>query len=111
VDDPQELALAEAGQLRLQREAVAVDALIAQAVEALRPQTDAKGLAIRVELPADLPPVDADPGRVGQVLRNLLNNAIIHTPAGGTITLSARPDAGFVAVSVRDTGVGIPFQG
>ncbi len=108
VDDLQELALAEASQLRLQREAVAVDALIAPAVEALRPQTAAKGLAIRVELPADLPPVAADPGRVGQVLRNLLNNAIIHTPAGGTITLSARPDAGFVAVSVRDTGVGIP---
>jgi len=102
------LALAEAGQLRLQREVVAVDALIAPAVEALRPQADAKGLAVPVELPADLPPVDADPGRVGQVLRNLLNNAILHTPAGGTITLSARPDAGTVAVSVRDTGVGIP---
>jgi len=108
VDDLQELALAEAGQLRLQREVVAVDALIAPAVEALRPQADAKGLAVPVELPADLPPVDADPGRVGQVLRNLLNNAILHTPAGGTITLSARPDAGTVAVSVRDTGVGIP---
>ena len=58
--------------------------------------------------PADLPPVDADPGRVGQVLRNLLNNAIIHTPTGGAITLSARPDAGFVAVSMDDTGAGIP---
>ncbi len=108
VDDLQELALAEAGQLRLQRQTIAVAALIEQAVETLRPQTDAKELAVKVELATNLPPVDADPGRIGQVLRNLLNNAVTHTPPGGEITLSARPNAGFVAISVRDTGAGIP---
>jgi len=108
VDDLQELALAEAGQLRLQRQIVAVATLIAQAAEALKPQADAQGVTLRVEPPADLPPVDADPGRIGQVLRNLLHNALTHTPDGGAITLSARTDAGFVAVSVHDTGAGIP---
>lgn len=110
VDDLQELALAEAGQLRMQRQTVTVDALIAQTAEALKPQADAKGVAIRVELPADLPPVDADPGRIGQVLRNLLHNALTHTPTGGAITLSARLSAGFVAIRVRDTGAGIPSE-
>ena len=108
VDDLQELALAEAGQLRLQRQIVAVATLITQSAEALKPQADARGVRFRVELPADLPPVDADPGRIGQVLRNLLHNALTHTPTGGAITLSARPHDTLVAISVRDTGAGIP---
>ena len=58
-------------------------------------------------LPADLPPVDVDPERVGQVLRNLLNNAVAHTPEGGEITVTAQAMGAEVAVAVHDTGAGI----
>ena len=107
VADLQELAQAEAGQLTLQRQPVPLAGIVEQAVAILRPQADAKGLALMVDLPADLPPVDVDPERVGQVLRNLLNNAVAHTPADGEITVTAQAAGAEVAVAVHDTGTGI----
>lgn len=107
VDDLQELALAEAGQLSLIRQPIAMDALVEQAVHAVQPMLSNKKLAVSVSLPPALPPVDADPRRIGQVLRNLLNNAITHTPPDGQIEISATSADGKVAMSVRDTGVGI----
>lgn len=107
VDDLQELALAEAGQLRLSRQPVDLAEIAQQAVQGFQPEADAKGLAIKAEMPPDLPLVDADAQRVGQVLRNLLRNAMAYTPAGGEINVSARPAAAEVEVEVRDTGVGI----
>jgi signal transduction histidine kinase len=92
VDDLQDLALAEAGQLRLARHPIALGPLIEGAVGALRPALADKRLAVAVDLPADLPYVDVDAARVGQVLRNLLNNAITHTPPGGSIAVSASID-------------------
>jgi signal transduction histidine kinase len=94
IDDLQDLALAEAGQLRLARRPTALATIVEQAVSVLRPALDEKCLAITVELPATLPPVDADAERVGQVLRNLLNNAITHTPEGGSIRLYAAQEMG-----------------
>jgi signal transduction histidine kinase len=58
-------------------------------------------------MPPDLPWIVADPARVGQVLRNLLNNALTSTPPGGEIRVSARRVDSQVEVSVQDTGVGI----
>lgn len=107
VDDLQDLALAEAGQLRLERRPVDVAELVEQARHSFQPEADAKGLTLCAELPPGLPPVDADPQRVGQVLRNLLRNAVAYTPAGGQITLSARRVGAEVEVAVRDTGAGI----
>ncbi|MCC7355036.1 MAG: HAMP domain-containing protein [Anaerolineae bacterium] len=107
VADLQELALADAGQLALVRQPVSMVRIVEQAVTMLRPQADAKGLALLVNLPSDLPPIDADPERVGQVLRNLLNNAIAHTPRAGEITVIARKVNQEVVVSVHDTGAGI----
>lgn len=115
VDDLQELALVEGGQLRLVRQPVAVEEIIAKTVAVVQPQARAKQLALRVELPADEPagqhqslmPVDADPERVAQMLRNLLNNAITHTPPGGEIVVAAGTAGTTVEVSVRDTGAGI----
>lgn len=110
VDDLQELALAEAGQLGLARQPVDVAELVEQAIHSFQPEADAKGLTIGADLPAGLPAVDADPQRVGQVLRNLLRNAVAYTPAGGEITLSARRLGREVEVAVRDTGAGIPAE-
>jgi signal transduction histidine kinase len=116
VDDLQELALAEAGQLRLERRPVAPADLVNRAMEAARVQAAAKGIALQVDLPADLPLVDADHQRIGQVLGNLLSNALTHTPSGGEITIVARrcPElvegakGSKVEVSISDTGEGIP---
>lgn len=107
VADLQDLAQAEAGQLKLVRQPTALPGLIEQAVAMLRPQAAAKGIDLQVDLSTELPLVDVDPERVGQVLRNLLNNAVAHTAAGGLLTVAARGDEREVAVIVRDTGAGI----
>lgn len=107
VADLQELAQAEAGQLTIMRQPAPLAGIVEQAVAMSRPQADAKGLTLAADLPADLPPVDVDPERVGQVVRNLINNAVAYTPPGGRIGVSARSIAGAVAVSVADTGTGI----
>jgi signal transduction histidine kinase len=107
VDGLQELALAEAGQLRLVRQPVAVDALIQQAVYALQPVAADKGLVVTCAAPPDLPRTIADPERVGQVLRNLLHNAMTHTPPGGRITVDAQVRDKAILVRVQDTGSGI----
>jgi signal transduction histidine kinase len=107
IDDLQDLALAEAGQLRLQREPAALGAVVERALSAARPRMEAKGVSCAHALPPDLPPVMIDAERVGQVLRNLLNNALTHTPAGGTISVAAQVEGEMVAVSVCDTGCGI----
>ncbi|MBC7263352.1 MAG: HAMP domain-containing protein [Chloroflexi bacterium] len=107
VDDLQELALAEAGQLRLVRQPLALADVVERTVNALQTQAAEKGLSLHVDVPADLPLVDADPERVGQILRNLLTNAMNYTPAGGEVTVAARAVGSEVEVSVRDTGIGI----
>lgn len=107
VADLQDLAQAEAGQLTLMRQPVSLAAIVERSVAASRPQADAKGLIMRVHVPVDLPQVEADPERIGQVLRNLLHNALAHTPPGGEITVVARARDQGVEVAVRDTGTGI----
>jgi signal transduction histidine kinase len=69
-----------------------------------------KGLSLDVQLPNNLPPVHADPGRVVQILTNLVANACNYTLPGGQVVLSARPRDGQVQISVRDTGIGIAAE-
>ncbi len=107
VDDLQELALADAGQLKLARHEAGLPEIVRQAAAGFEHEATAKGLSLRTELPADLPCVYVDAQRIGQVLRNLIENALAHTPAGGEITIFARRVGAHVEVSVRDTGTGI----
>ncbi|MGE5601414.1 MAG: ATP-binding protein [Nitrososphaerales archaeon] len=107
VADLHELAQAEAGQLTLVRTPTLLSEVVEQAIEILRPQADVKGVALSVDAPSSLPIVSIDRERIGQVLRNLLNNALAHTPAGGEIAVSAVRQDGTVLVSVCDTGEGI----
>jgi len=108
VDDLRELALAEAGQLRLERQPVAPADVVNRAMQSARAQAEARGIALQVDLPEHLPLVDVDSQRIGQVLGNLLNNALIHTPSGGEVVVAARVREPEVEVSVKDTGDGIP---
>ena len=107
VDDLQELALAEAGQLKLERRPVAPADLVTRAMEAARAQAAASGITLQVDLPADLSLVDVDPQRIGQVLGNLLSNALTHTPSGGEVVVAAQARESEVELSVSDTGEGI----
>jgi signal transduction histidine kinase len=116
VDDLRTLALAESGSLTLAREPVDLVVLAHESVAAFRATADAGGVTLRVETTPDLPTVSADPARIRGVLGNLLANALRHTPAGGTVTLSLRRSEATVApapeerveVVVTDTGRGIP---
>jgi signal transduction histidine kinase len=110
VNDLHELAQAEAGQLPLHRQEADLAHLVKLSAETFRPSAEAKGVSLQTELPADLPPLQVDEARLRQVLQNLLVNALRHTPAGGTITLSLEPEPDLVRLVVADTGEGIPAE-
>jgi signal transduction histidine kinase len=107
VRDLEELSRAEAGQITLERQRVALGELLQIAMQRLQGQYEDKQVGL------ELAPTDpdlfvrVDVNRILQVLTNLLGNALQHTPAGGQVTLRARQDANNAVVSVVDTGVGI----
>ena len=108
VEDLQELALADAGQLQLFRQPENIDEVIEKAASAVRPEINAKGLSLTIDLPDEPPLCEIDSHRIGQVLRNLLNNAVAHTAEGGAITITAREAGNQVEIAVVDKGEGIP---
>lgn len=108
VDDLQDLSMLEAGQVTLDRQPEDAADLIRQAVSAQKASAAAHGTELVVDLPDSLPLVEVDHHRIGQVLRNLISNALIHTGKGDSITVSATAAGDMVAVSVADTGEGIP---
>jgi signal transduction histidine kinase len=110
IDDLQELSLAEAGELKLALRTEDMGELIRQAVAAVEAQKKAKRVSIILEVPQVLPLVNIDSKRIGEVLRNLLENAVAHTAKGDTITVAAKPRDNWVEVSVTDTGEGIPTE-
>jgi signal transduction histidine kinase len=107
VDDLQTLSVAQDGGLALERAPLDVRDLVNAAIESLRSMAAEHRLTLCARVPK-LPEVSADPMRIGQVLRNLLANAITHTPAGGTVEASARVLGDTVEIAVADTGSGIP---
>jgi len=111
VDDLQQVALAEAGQLQMVRQPVSPLALLQQAAAASRSELGEKNIDLVIEAGTDLPKVIVDDRRISQVLRNLVKNAITFSDHGGRIILSARclgsPPA-VVEMAVTDTGQGIP---
>lgn len=108
VDDLRTLSLADAGELTLQPQVISPARLLEESAALYRFQTQAKRLTLDLDLPASLPDLEVDPGRITQVLTNILDNAVRHTPAGGRITLAASRTPDGVALSVRDSGPGLP---
>ncbi len=108
LDDLQLLSTAEAGVLKLYREPVAPSALVEDAVAGFRAAAQAGEVRLSSHAAPGLPPLDVDPVRIGEVLSNLLSNALRHTPPGGAVEIAAaRCDEG-VSLTVSDTGGGIP---
>jgi len=108
VEDLQELTLAEAGQLTLVRQSADVAEIVRRAVAAAQPPAEAKVLTIEAKLPEGQAIAEVDPERIGQVLRNLLSNAITHTSVGGRITVDLKDKDDELHIGVADTGDGIP---
>ena len=108
VDDLQELSLAEAGELKLNRQSKNIGELIKKTVASVQAQAAAKGVSLATELPDRLPRLNIDSQRIGQVLRNLMENALAHTGKGGTISVAAGRQDNWIEVSITDTGEGIP---
>ena len=111
-EDISTVSRAEEGQVRLALRSVQPASMVTTAVESVDEAYKAKGVRLVLDIAADLPPLSMDPERMGQVLANLLDNALRHTPAGGTVTISAgtSPRTGGVGLSVADTGEGIPAE-
>ncbi|MFC1953129.1 sensor histidine kinase [Chloroflexota bacterium] len=110
VSDLQELSLAEAGELTMDRQPQSIIELINLTVVTLRAQATEKGISLSSDIADNLPLVSIDSQRISQVLRNLLENALVHSEKGDTITISAHEENKWVEVSVLDTGEGIPTE-
>jgi signal transduction histidine kinase len=107
VDQLRQMALFEAGTQALDRTAVHLPTLMDETLAVLAPETERKRVTVVDELPADLPPVLVDGDRLTEVLLNLLDNALRHTPEEGRVEVSGAVEGQFVHVSIADTGPGI----
>ena len=110
VNELQELSLAEAGELKLVYQGEDIANLVRRAVTPWQPQLTAGDISLSLELADDLPLVNIDWQRVNEVLHNILENAVAHTPKGGTINVATSQKGKWVEVSVSDTGEGIPAE-
>ena len=108
VNDLHELSQAEARQLPLSLESLDLRLIIEDIVTTFEPIAQDKGIILTTELSPDLPIMSLDAERINQVLYNLANNALRHTPAGGTVTIRANCTNDYVCLAVEDTGEGIP---
>jgi len=108
ITDLRDLSLAEAGQLSLARETTDMAALARSVVSTYSGRAREQGIDLHIAVDEAAPPVEVDPDRIRQVLRNLLDNALRHTPPGGRVQVDVQPGShGFVLTSVTDTGSGI----
>jgi signal transduction histidine kinase len=107
VDDLFDLTQMDEGRLRLSKTEITLDEIIRKMVHTTDPQAKAKNITLQYHSES-LPAIQGDYDRLAQVIFNLLNNAIHHTPDGGKIVVSTEVDHDHVKTVVRDTGFGIP---
>jgi two-component system, OmpR family, sensor histidine kinase BaeS len=110
VEDLATVSRAEEGRLDLDLTEVDLREIVVAAIDAHRPAADAAGVTVETVLPEEGLLVRGGADRLGQVLANLLRNALEHTPPGGTVTVTGRTADGRVCVEVVDTGAGIAAE-
>lgn len=109
INDILDLSRIDAGRFELTRQPISVAETIEASVRELDAFRAQRDMHVTVDIAPDLPPVDGDPDRVGQVIVNLVGNALKFTEPGGSVTVGAAPaPEGGILVSVADTGPGIP---
>ena len=108
VDDLFELSRINASALALTLEQASLHDLVSDAVASATPVAKAKGVRLESLASSDLPPVEVSVRDLGRVLRNLLSNAIRHTPTDGVVSVHARTEGGHACLEVADACGGIP---
>jgi two-component system sensor histidine kinase BaeS len=103
---------AEEGQVQMNLRTVQPAEVVGAAADSAAESYETKGVRLVTAIADGVPELALDPERIGQVLGNLLDNALRHTPTGGTVTISAAASrrSGGVVMSVADTGEGIPAE-
>jgi signal transduction histidine kinase len=107
INDILDLTKIEAGKLELNRETVDLRAALLGVLPVIKPRAQDKRIRISTFLPTDLLPVWADPGKLNQILLNLITNGVKYTHENGSVSVEARPQGEFVEIWVTDTGIGI----
>ena len=108
IEDLRLLALAEAGALPLDPQPASLADVVRVSTEAFRPRAKAKQIALTFSGPSAMPSLSIDRERIDQVITNLLENAIRHTPDSGTVSVTVESTDARARVSITDTGSGIP---
>jgi CheY-like chemotaxis protein len=106
VSDLLDISRIESGKVELDVQVVEVPQVVQQAVALVQPEFDERNLDLAVDIPPDLPEIFGDPGRISQILLNLLSNAYKYTPEGGA-TVRVRVDGEVLRIDIIDTGLGI----
>jgi two-component system, OmpR family, sensor histidine kinase BaeS len=110
INDLRTLSLADAGELRIHLQTVEPQALIHEVVALYQYQAQRKDISLRLDISPHLPTLEVDPGRMTQVITNILDNALRHTPEGGTIVLSAKEINDQVELAIQDSGPGLKAE-
>jgi signal transduction histidine kinase len=107
IDDLFEISRLEAGDITWSLSRVSLSELVLETVDAMRAEAEARGIRVSAELPGGLDAARANPEKLQRVLFNLIQNAIRHTPADGSIVVHAQPSRSGIEIEVADTGEGI----
>jgi len=107
VDDLRTLSLADAGELSITLQEVSPQKLLNDIQAAYLHIASQKNVKIQLDIPSEIPMLNIDPGRMTQVLTNIFDNALRHTPEGGRIVLAAQTIDDSVQLSIQDSGPGI----
>jgi signal transduction histidine kinase len=108
VEDLLEIGRVEANSITLHLEPIDLGTIIAETIARLQSELERKSMTLTQEIELQLPLVDADEKRIGQVLMNLFSNALKYSFAGGRITIRAfKRDSQYVEIQVEDTGIGL----
>ncbi len=110
VEDLRTLALADAGQLALERTPTDIVNLAERVMGRFQSQARTSQIGLHLSSPKDCPPISLDPGRVEQILGNLISNALRYTPAGGEIDLKLYCSPTALHLEIHDSGPGIPEE-
>ncbi len=110
VNDLRLLSLADAGELSIQMQDIEPQRLVNEVASLYQYQAQKKNIRFDLDVAPDLPMIEVDPGRMTQVLTNILDNALRHTPEGGRISLAAYETDTMVELSVQDSGPGLHME-
>jgi signal transduction histidine kinase len=108
VNDLRTLSLADAGELSVNLQSVEPDRLLNEVALLYQVEAQKKNISLSLVVSSHLPSIEVDPGRMTQVLTNILDNALRHTPDGGRIAIFAGQTGTHVEISVQDSGPGLP---